>query len=120
MQIDFIKNEVEEAPLIRIFDLSLGELSTVRTYAAELATGRAASRVLASRGISQLSSGPILKMTIGSAGVTVENEHSFLWGFHPAQWKYVSELVEGVMEADDPYSAYQWLAGSMAADSLAI
>jgi hypothetical protein len=120
MQIDFVKDGALEAPFVRIFDLSLGELSNVRTYATDLAEGRAASRVLISRDASQLPNGPTLRMVTDFTGVTVENRHSFLWGFHPPQWTYVSELVEGVMEAKDPYCAHQWLAGGMAMESLAV
>jgi hypothetical protein len=120
MQIDFIKDDVAEAPFIRIFDLSLEELATVRAYTVDLANGRATQQTLASQEASELPEQCRLTMTTTSVGVTVENRHSFRWGFRPTQWKYVGELIQGVMEAENPYYAHQWLAGSMATDSLAI
>jgi hypothetical protein len=117
MQIDLISDEVAEAPFIRIFDLSLDELASIRAYARDLASGRSLSVLLTSQGTSN---GTKLRMTTDAVGVTVETSNSFLWGLRPTQWQYVSELVEGVMEAEDPYIAHQWLAGSMAMDILAV
>ena len=113
MNIRFIEEGTEDAPLFVIYGTKSAEFEVFQRAALDLATGAAKSVSLNELPSFNAVDGCSLAITVGSRDRGVERQPGtahFVWTLTPGKWKTVSGFVEPFVRSAEP-NRHQWLGG---------